>query len=190
MSELVRAGKVRCLGLSEAAPATLRRAMKVHPITALQTEYSLWSREVETEILPVCRELGVGFVAYSPLGRGFLTTKFKKLEDLEPGDWRLKSPRFQRENFERNLKLAERIEELARRKKCTPAQLALAWVLAHGEYIVPIPGTKRRSYLEENVAALHLEMTPADREEISRALPAGLAAGPRYAEQAMQAVNR
>ncbi len=190
MSQLVRAGKVRHLGLSEAAPATLRRAMKVHPITALQTEYSLWSRDVESEILAVCRELGIGFVAYSPLGRGFLTAKFKKLEDLEPADWRLKSPRFQRENFERNLKLAQRVEALARQKKCTPAQLALAWVLEQDQHIVPIPGTKRRAYLEENVGALKIELTPADLREVSEALPAGTFAGPRYAEQAMRAIDR
>jgi aryl-alcohol dehydrogenase-like predicted oxidoreductase len=162
MSELVRAGKVHYLGLSEAAPATIRRAMKVHPISALQTEYSLWTRDVEAEILPVCRELGIGFVAYSPLGRGFLTAKFKKAEDLPPGDWRRNSPRFQGENFERNLELVERIEALAMRKKCTAAQLALGWLLAQGDDIVPIPGTKRRKYLEENVAALNVELTPAE----------------------------
>jgi aryl-alcohol dehydrogenase-like predicted oxidoreductase len=190
MSELVRAGKVHYLGLSEAAPATLRRAMKLHPITALQTEYSLWSREPEAELLRVCRELGIGFVAYSPLGRGFLASKLKKPEDLAPGDWRLNSPRFQGENFQRNLDLAGRIESLARRKKCTPAQLALAWVLAQGKHIVPIPGTKRRRYLEENVAALQLELTPSDLAEISAALPTGLAAGERYPERGMLAVNR
>ncbi len=148
------------------------------------------TRDVDEEILALCRELGIGFVPYSPLGRGFLTSKFKKPEDLEPGDWRRNSPRFQGENFQRNLRLVERVEGLARRKKCTPAQLALAWVLAQGEDIVPIPGTKRRRYLEENVAALEIKLTPADLEEISAALPAGLAAGPRYSEQAMQAVNR
>jgi aryl-alcohol dehydrogenase-like predicted oxidoreductase len=190
MSELVRTGKVHYLGLSEAAPATIRRAMKVHPISALQTEYSLWTRDVEAEILPLCRELGIGFVAYSPLGRGFLTAKFKKPDDLSPDDWRRNNPRFQGGNFERNLKLAERIETLAQRKKCTPAQLALAWVLAQGDDIVPIPGTKRRKYLEENVAALNLELTPADLKEISAAAPSGAAAGTRYPEPAMQAVNR
>ena len=190
MSELVRTGKVHYLGLSEAAPATIRRAMKVHPISALQTEYSLWTRDVEAEILPVCRELGIGFVAYSPLGRGFLTAKFKKSGDLPPDDWRRNNPRFQGGNFERNLKLAERIEALAKRKKCTAAQLALAWVLAQGDDIVPIPGTKRRKYLEENVAALNIELTPADLKEISAAAPSGAAAGTRYPEPAMQAVNR
>jgi len=190
MSELVRAGKVRYLGLSEAAPATIRRAMKAHPISALQTEYSLWTRDVEPEILPLCRELGIGFVPYSPLGRGFLTGSFKKPEDLSAGDWRSKSPRFQGENFERNLELAERIETLARRRKCTAAQLALAWVLAQGNDIVPIPGTKRRKYLEENAAALNLELAPAELEEISAAAPPGVAAGARYPEAAMNAVNR
>ena len=190
MGELVRAGKVHYLGLSEAAPATIRRAMKAHPISALQTEYSLWTRDVESEILPLCRELGIGFVAYSPLGRGFLTAKLKRLEDLSPDDWRRKSPRFQGGNFERNLQLAAKIEALAQRKKCTPAQLALVWVRAQGDDIIPIPGTKRRSYLEENVAALNIELSPADLQEISAALPPGAAAGLRYAEQAMQAVNR
>jgi aryl-alcohol dehydrogenase-like predicted oxidoreductase len=190
MSELVRTGKVHYLGLSEAAPATIRRAMKVHPISALQTEYSLWTRDVEAEILPLCRELGIGFVPYSPLGRGFLTAKFKKPDDLPPDDWRRNSPRFQGGNFERNLKLAGRIETLAQRKKCTPAQLALAWVLAQGDDIVPIPGTKRRKYLEENVAALNVELTPADLKELSAAAPPGAAAGLRYPEPAMRAVNR
>jgi len=190
MSELVRAGKIQHLGLSEAAPATIRRAMKVHPISALQTEYSLWTRDVEAEILPVCRELGIGFVPYSPLGRGFLTAKFKKTGDLPPGDWRRNSPRFQGENFERNLKLVERIEALAVRKKCTPAQLALGWVLAQGGDIVPIPGTKRRKHLEENVAALNIELAPAELEEISAAAPPGAAAGMRYPEAAMKSVNR
>ena len=190
MGELVRAGKVHYLGLSEAAPATIRRAMKAHPISALQTEYSLWTRDVESEILPLCRDLGIGFVAYSPLGRGFLTAKLKRLEDLSPDDWRRKSPRFQGGNFERNLQLAAKIEALAQRKKCTPAQLALGWVRAQGDDIIPIPGTKRRSYLEENVAALNIELSPADLQEIAAALPPGAAAGLRYAEQAMQAVNR
>jgi aryl-alcohol dehydrogenase-like predicted oxidoreductase len=190
MSELVRAGKVHYLGLSEAAPATIRRAMKVHPLSALQTEYSLWTRDVEAEIRPVCRELGIGFVAYSPLGRGFLTGKFKKTEDLPPGDWRRNSPRFQGENFERNLKLVERIEALAMRKKCTAAQLALGWVLAQGEDVVPIPGTKRRNYLEENVAALNIELTPAELEQISATTPPGTAAGARYPQASMQSVNR
>ena len=190
MSELVGTGKVRYLGLSEAAPATIRRAMKVHPISALQTEYSLWTRDVEAKILPLCRELGIGFVPYSPLGRGFLTAKFKKLDDLPPGDWRRNSPRFQEGNFERNLELARRIEALAQRRKCTAAQLALAWVLAQGNDIVPIPGTKRRRYLVENVAAANTELTPAELKAISAAAPPGAAAGRRYPEPAMQAVNR
>ena len=190
MSELVHAGKVHFLGLSEAAPETIRRAMKVHPITALQTEYSLWTREVETEILPLCRELGIGFVPYSPLGRGFLTGAFKKPEDLPAGDWRRSSPRFQGENFANNLKLAEKIERLAQRKRCTPAQLALGWVVAQGDDIVPIPGTKRRKYLEENVASLSVELSPAELEEIASAAPLGAASGQRYADIAMQAVNR
>jgi len=190
MSELIRAGKVRYLGLSEAAPATIRRAMRVHPISALQTEYSLWTRDVESEILPICRELWIGFVPYSPLGRGFLTGKFRKPEDLSPDDWRRHSPRFQGENFERNVNFTGRIEGLARRQKCTPAQLALAWLLAQAEDIVPIPGTKRRKYLEENVAALQLELSPGDLKKISAAVPLGAAAGLRYPEAAMQAVNR
>lgn len=190
MGELVRTGKVKYLGMSEAAAATLRRAMKVHPISVLQTEYSLWSREVEAEILPTCRELGIGFVPYSPLGRGFLTGHFKKIEDLPEGDRRHIFPRFQPENFDANLKLAAQIESLARRKKCTTAQLALAWILAQGEDIVPIPGTKRRKYLEDNVGAVQVELTESEREEISSAAPPGAAAGLRYHEQAMQAVNR
>ncbi len=190
MRELVRAGKIHYLGLSEAAPATIRRAIKVHPISALQTEYSLWTRDVEAEILPLCRELGIGFVPYSPLGRGFLTGRFKKPADFASDDWRLKSPRFQGDNFQRNLKLTEGIEALAKRKQCTAAQLALAWVLAQGEDIVPIPGTKRRSYLEQNLAALNIELSPAELAEISSALPPGAAAGPRYPEYSMQAVNR
>jgi aryl-alcohol dehydrogenase-like predicted oxidoreductase len=190
MSELVHAGKVHYLGLSEAAPVTIRRAMKVHPISALQTEYFLWTRDVEAEIRPVCRELGVGFVAYSPLGRGFLTAKFRKAEDLLSGDWRRNSPRFQGGNFERNLKLVERVEALAIRKKCTPAQMALGWLLGQGEDIVPIPGTKRRKYLEKNVAALTVELTPVELEEISSATPPGAAAGMRYPEASMQSIDR
>lgn len=190
MSELVRAGKVRFLGLSEAAPATIRRAAAVHPIAALQTEYSLWTRDVEAEILPTCRELGIGFVPYSPLGRGFLTARIKQLGDLAADDWRRHGPRFQGENFERNLELVRRIESLAQRKQCTPAQLALAWVLAQGEDIVPIPGTKRRSYLEENLAALAVQLTPADLAELGQAIPPGAAAGTRYPEWSMKAVNR
>ena len=190
MKELVRAGKVVYLGLSEAAPATLRRAMKVHPISALQTEYSLWTRDPEPEILPTCRELGIGFVPYSPLGRGFLTGSFRKPEDLAPDDWRRKSPRFQPENLARNVQLADHLREVAERKHCTAAQLALAWVLAQGDDIVPIPGTKRRKYLEENLGSLSVELMPADLQELSAALPQGAAAGARYPEQGMLAVNR
>jgi len=190
MSELVRAGKVRHLGLSEAAAGTIRRAARVHPIAALQTEYSLWTRDVEVEILPTCRELGIGFVSYSPLGRGFLTGKIKKVRDLAANDWRRTGPRFQGENFQHNLDIVHRLESLATRKQCTPAQLALAWVLAQGEDIVPIPGTKRRAYLEENVAALGVNLTRADLAELDAAAPRGAAAGQRYPESAMQAVNR
>jgi aryl-alcohol dehydrogenase-like predicted oxidoreductase len=190
MSELVRAGKVRFLGLSEAAPATLRRAAVVYSIAALQTEYSLWTRDVEAEILPTCRELGIGFVPYSPLGRGFLSGKIKQPDALATDDWRRNSPRFQGENLRRNVALAERVEALASRKRCTAAQLALAWVLAQSEDIVPIPGTKRRTYLEENVAALGVEFTAAELAEIAAALPPGAASGMRYPEWSMQAVNR
>jgi aryl-alcohol dehydrogenase-like predicted oxidoreductase len=190
MAELVRAGKVRFLGLSEAAPATIRRAHAVHPITALQTEYSLWSRDSESQILPTVRELGIGFVAYSPLGRGFLTGQIKRVEDLETDDWRRLMPRFQPENFQQNLDLVVKIEAMAQRKGCSPAQLALAWVLAQGEDIVPIPGTKRRRYLEENVAAEGVSLSPEDLREIDAAVPAGAAAGTRYPEPAMKAVNR
>ena len=190
MSELVRAGKVRYLGLSEAAPVTIRRAVRVHPISALQTEYSLWTRDVEAEILPACRELGVGFVPYSPLGRGFLTGKIQKPDDLPANDWRRQGPRFQAENLERNLGIVHRLEALALRRKCKPAQLALAWVLAQGEDLVPIPGTKRPSYLEENVAALEIRLTADDLAELDRAAPVGSTAGARYPESSMAAVNR
>jgi len=190
MSELVRAGKVRFLGLSEAAPATIRRAAAVHPMTALQTEYSLWTRDVEAEILPTCRELGIGFVPYSPLGRGFLSGKIKQCGDLVADDWRRHAPRFQGENLQRNLELVGCLENLARGKRCTPAQLALAWVLAQGDDIMPIPGTKRRSYLEENLAALAVELTRADLTELDQAFPPGAAAGMRYPEVSMKAVNR
>jgi len=190
MAELVRAGKVRFLGLSEAAPATLRRAHRVHPIAALQTEYSLWSRDPEDEILPTVRELGIGFVPYSPLGRGFLTGSIRSIDDLEPDDYRRNSPRFQGENFAKNLELVEEIAALAREKGCTPSQLALAWVLAQGEDIVPIPGTKHRKYLEENVAALRIVLSAQDLMRIDRALPVGSAAGTRYPEAAMKALNR
>ena len=188
MAELVREGKVRYLGLSEAAPDTLRRAHAIHPISALQTEYSLWSRDPEDEVLPTVRELGIGFVAYSPLGRGFLTGRFQSPEDLEEGDFRLRNPRFQGENFQRNLELVERVREIAEEKNATPAQLALAWVLAQGEDIVPIPGTKRRERLEENVAALDVELTDADLERIEAAFPKGATAGDRYPD--MSTVNR
>ena len=190
MGELVKAGKVRFLGMSEAAPGTVRRAHKVHPITALQTEYSLWSRDVETEILPTVRELGIGFVAYSPLGRGFLSGRFKTPADIPDDDYRKHHPRFQGENFKRNLELVARVEELARKKKCTSSQLALAWVLAQGKDIVPIPGTKQRKYLEENVGALSLKLTPEDLRRLEEAAPRGAAAGDRYSPQSMRAVNR
>ncbi len=190
MADLVRAGKVRFLGLSEAAPATIRRAHAVHPIAALQTEYSLWSREPEREILPTVRELGIGFVAYSPLGRGFLGGRFKGPEDLAADDWRRSNPRFAPENFAHNQALTARIEALAAGKGITASQLALAWVLAQGRDIVPIPGTKRREYLEQNAAAAAVELTPADLAELDRAFPPGAAAGERYAEAGMRAVNR
>jgi aryl-alcohol dehydrogenase-like predicted oxidoreductase len=190
MTRLVERGKVRHIGLSEAAPETIRRAHKVHPITALETEYSLWSRDPEGGILDVCHELGIGFVAYSPLGRGFLTGRFKSVEDLAPDDYRRFSPRFQGENFEKNLELVKRIEGIAAEKGCTPAQLALAWVLAQGENIVPIPGTRRRRHLEEDVAALDVVITPQDRERMNEIVPKGVAAGDRYAKEGMATVNR
>jgi len=189
MGELVRAGKVRYLGLSEAAPATLRRACAAHPIAALQTEYSLWSREPEQEILAACRELGVGFVPYSPLGRGFLTGRFKSSADLPQDDYRRQTPRFQGENFDKNLALLDRVEAFAREKGCTPAQLALAWVLAQGEDIVPIPGTKRRKYFDENLGALEISLSAEELRRIADSLPAGAAAGTRYVEQHMKALN-
>ncbi len=190
MAQLVREGKVRYLGLSEAGPQTLRCAHAVHPIAALQTEYSLWSRDPEDEILTVCRELGVGFVAYSPLGRGFLTGQIKRFEDLPGDDYRRQSPRFQGDNFRRNLELVRRIEEMAKEKGCTPAQLALAWVLAQGEDVVPIPGTKRRRYLEENFAGLDVTLTREDLQRIDDVAPRGIAAGARYPESMMGLVNR
>ncbi|MGD1018671.1 MAG: aldo/keto reductase [Verrucomicrobiia bacterium] len=190
MGELVHAGKVRWLGMSEAAPATIRRAVKVHPIAALQTEYSLWTRDPEKEVLPTCRELGIAFVPYSPLGRGFLSGRFKAAGDLEQGDRRLDMPRFQGENLRRNLEIVRRVEAMANRKKCTPAQLALAWLLAQGKDIIPIPGTKRRKYLEENVHAVEVELTPAELKEIDEKLPMGMTAGDRYPAEAMKAVNR
>ena len=188
MADLVRQGKVRYLGMSEAAPQTIRRAAKVHPISALQTEYSLWSREPEDEILPTVRELGIGFVAYSPLGRGFLSGRFRSIDDLEPADYRRNSPRFKGENFQRNLEVVKRIEEIAAEKGVTPSQLALAWLLAQGGDIVPIPGTKRVRYLEENIRATEIELTKRDLERIEDVAPAGVAAGDRYPD--MSTVNR
>jgi aryl-alcohol dehydrogenase-like predicted oxidoreductase len=190
MAELVKAGKVRHLGLSEAAPATIRRAAKVHPIAALQTEYSLWSRDPEAEVLPAVRELGIGFVAYSPLGRGFLTGQFKRFEDLPADDYRRNSPRFQGENFRKNLDLVAKVGEIAGAKGCTPSQLALAWVLAQGDDVVPIPGTKRVKYLDENLGAANVRLTADELARINAILPTGAAAGERYHAQAMQAVNR
>jgi aryl-alcohol dehydrogenase-like predicted oxidoreductase len=189
MSRLIEEGKVRFLGLSEAAPATIRRAHKTHPISALQTEYSLWTRDPEERILPVCKELGITFVAYSPLGRGFLTGRFKRFEDLAPDDWRRNSPRFQGENFDRNLELVRRVEQIAAQKGSKPSQLALAWVLAQSEDIVPIPGTAHSAHLEENVAALDLQLTSHDLAQLNDAAPHGAASGERYAEAAMKAVN-
>ena len=189
MARLVKDGKVRYLGLSEAAPATIRRAHRTHPISALQTEYSLWSREPEDEIIPVCRELGITFVAYSPLGRGFLTGRIKRFEDLAPDDWRRNAPRFQGANFEKNLALVRHIEQLAAKKGCTPAQLALAWVLAQGREFVPIPGASRRAHLEENIGALQVTLTRDELKRIDEIAPKGAAAGERYPEAAMRAVN-
>jgi aryl-alcohol dehydrogenase-like predicted oxidoreductase len=189
MAELVREGKVRYIGLSEAAPATVRRAHEVHPITALQTEYSLWSREPEQELFPLVRELGIGFVAYSPLGRGFLTGRFRTPDDLPADDWRRFVPRFQGENFKRNLDLVAQVEKAAQEKGCTPAQLALAWVLARGDDIVPIPGTKRRKYLDENIGALDVQLTPDDMAQIDAIFPVGAAVGDRYDERSMETVN-
>jgi aryl-alcohol dehydrogenase-like predicted oxidoreductase len=184
----VQQGKVRYLGLSEAAPATIRRAQAVHPITALQTEYSLWSRDPEDEILPTVRELGIGFVPYSPLGRGFLSGAITSPDDLAPDDYRRQSPRFQGESFHKNLELVDRVKEIAAEKNVSPSQLALAWLLAQGEDIVPIPGTKRRQYLEENVAATEISLTAADLERIDQVAPKGSAAGDRYPD--MSSVNR
>jgi len=185
----VKEGKVRYLGLSEASPQTLRRAAKVHPITALQTEYSLWTRDPEDEVLPTCRELGIGFVAYSPLGRGFLTGQFKTFDDLAADDYRRNSPRFQGDNFQKNLDLVRRVGEVAKQKGCKPSQLALAWVIAQGDDIVPIPGTKRRKYLEENVGALNLQLTPEDLRRIEEVFPRDATAGARYPEHMMNLVN-
>ena len=188
MAELVKAGKVRYLGLSEAAPATIRRAHAVHPIAALQTEYSLWSREPEEELLATCRDLGIGFVAYSPLGRGFLTGAIRSIDDLDPDDWRRRNPRFQGANFQRNLDLVATVESLAATKGCTPAQLALAWLLSRGDDIVPIPGSTRAERVEENVGALRVTLTPEDLATLDRLAPS--VAGERYAEGGMRTVNR
>lgn len=190
MAELVRAGKVRHLGLSEAGPATIRRAAAVHPIAALQTEYSLWSREPEGELFATIRELGIGFVAYSPLGRGFLTGQFRSIDDFPADDYRRHSPRFHGENFQKNLDLVTKVQDIARRKGCTASQLALAWVLAQGNDIVPIPGTKRTRYLEENLSAAQVHLTPEELKEIDTILPAGSASGERYAPSAMAAIDR
>jgi aryl-alcohol dehydrogenase-like predicted oxidoreductase len=191
MAELVKAGKVRYLGLSEAAPETIRRAHAVHPIAAVQTEYSLWTRDVESNgVLDTTRALGIGFVPYSPLGRGFLTGRFKSPDDLGEDDMRKTHPRFQDENFARNRKLVDRVEQIANGKACTPAQLALAWVLAQGDDIVPIPGTKRIQYLEENARAAEVELTAAEIARIAEAIPAGATAGMRYPERAMAAVHK
>jgi len=189
MAQLVKQGKVKHLGLSEASARTLRRAAAVHPIAALQTEYSLWTRDPEDEILPACRELGIGFVAYSPLGRGFLTGRFRSEEDIEPGDYRRNSPRFQGENLARNLAMVKGIEQVAAQKSCSAAQLALAWLLARGGEIVPIPGTKRRKYLEENSKAVEITLTAGDLALLDRAAPPGSASGPRYPQEVMQRVN-
>ncbi len=189
MAKLVEEGKVRYLGLSEVSMQTLRRAADVHPIAALQSEYSLWTRDPEQEILPTCRELGIGFVAYSPLGRGFLTGQFKNFDDLPADDYRRLSPRFWEENFQKNLNLVKKVEEIAEERKCQPAQLALAWVLAQGGDIVPIPGTKHRKYLEENVGALDVELSADDLRRLSEVFPFGAAAGERYPEHMMRLVN-
>lgn len=189
MAELVREGKVRFLGLSEASANTIRKAHAVHPMTALQSEYSLWTRDVEAEILPTCRELGIGFVCWSPLGRGFLTGQIKSFDDLASGDWRRNSPRFQGENFQHNLQLVEKLQTMAAQKQCTPAQLAILWLLAQGNDIVPIPGTKRQTYLEENVGALEVQLTPDELLQIDAIMPAGIAAGSRYPTALMQMVN-
>jgi aryl-alcohol dehydrogenase-like predicted oxidoreductase len=190
MADLVRAGKIKYIGLSEAGPETLRRAYAVHPISALQTEYSLWSREPEDEIIPACRALGIGFIPYSPLGRGFLTGAYKSIADFRSDDYRRTSPRFQGENFEKNLELVRHIQALAAEKGCTPSQLALAWVLARGDDVVPIPGTKRRQFLEENIAAINVMLTPQDLARIDEIAPKGAAAGDRYSAEAMKLLGR
>jgi aryl-alcohol dehydrogenase-like predicted oxidoreductase len=189
MARLVEQGKVQYLGLSEAAPQTIRRAHATHPISALQTEYSPWTRDPEDGLLALCRELGIGFVPYSPLGRGFLTGRFKKFEDLAADDYRRRSPRFQGDNFQKNLELVERLHQIAAEKKCTPAQLALAWVLAQGEDLVPIPGTKRRKYLDENLGAVDVKLTAGDLARIDQVAPRGATAGARYHEEGMKRVG-
>ena len=189
MAELVEEGKIGHIGLSEASPQTLRRASKVHPIAALQSEYSLWTRDPEDEVLPACRELGIGFVAYSPLGRGFLTGQFKKFEDLAPDDYRRHSPRFEGENFQKNLSLVDAINEIAGAKGCTASQLALAWVLSRGQDIIPIPGTKRRKYLEENLGAADIRITGTELAQIDRIAPKHVAAGERYPSNMMGTLN-
>jgi len=190
MGKLVREGKVRGIGLSEVSAATLRKAHAVHPVTALQTEYSLWTRDPEDELLSTCKELGIAFVAYSPLGRGFLTGQFKKFEDLAPDDYRRFSPRFQGENFQKNLDLVNKLSELAVSKKCKPSQLALAWVMAQGDYIFPIPGTKKVKYLEENAGALDIYLSAEELQEIDKIAPKGIAAGTRYPQEMMASLNR
>ena len=189
MARLVEQGKVRYLGLSEAGPATIRHAHRAYPISALQTEYSLWSRDPEDEIISTCRELGISFVAYSPLGRGFLTGKIQSLDDLAPDDWRRNMPRFVGDNFQKNLDLVRHVQELAAAKVCKPSQIALAWVLAQGEDLLPIPGTTRQAHLEENLAALEITLTPDELARINEIAPKGVAAGERYAEMAMKVVN-
>jgi aryl-alcohol dehydrogenase-like predicted oxidoreductase len=190
MARLVQEGKVRYLGLSEAGPQTVRRGYAEHPITALQTEYSLWTRDPEIEILPLCRDLDIGFVAYSPLGRGFLTGQIKKFDDLAENDYRRTTPRFQGENFQKNLELVNRISEMAKEKKCKSGQLALAWVLAQGEYIIPIFGTKRRTYLEENIAAIEIKLTTEDIKSIKNSFPKDAASGARYPEAMIKLIGR
>jgi aryl-alcohol dehydrogenase-like predicted oxidoreductase len=190
MAELVREGKVRYLGLSEAGPETIRRAHAVHPITALQTEYSLWSRDAEEDLLPLCAELGITYVAYSPLGRGFLTGAIRSIDDLAPDDWRRTNPRFQGENFQKNLQLVDAVQEMAREKGCTPTQLALAWILARNDRVIPIPGTRRIDRLEENVGALEVKLTREDLDRIDAIAPIGAAAGTRYPEHLMQLLAR
>ena len=189
MAELIKEGKIRAIGVSELNAETLRRANKVHPVTALQTEYSLWSREAEKDVIPACKELGIAFVAYSPLGRGFLTGQIKKFEDLDEDDYRRASPRFQGENFNKNLQLVEKIKEIANQKNCTPSQLALAWVMAKEDFIFPIPGTKHRKYLEENIQATEVSLSADDLKQIDEVFPLNAASGPRYTEAGMKSID-